>query len=188
MTSLKAASDMAQAMVDLRDTAAFQAKAVEFQRTISDALGRAIVAQQERATLLETVDELKKEVADLKAWEAQKQRYEMKDAGNGVIAYAVKEEARGSEPPHWICADCYEDAKESVLQPEIRFPGRTHHLVCIAARLISSFRADGCPPSRDLGDESLFMAVVRGTDFELTHYLRGQCLTGSFGGSFSPYT
>jgi hypothetical protein len=54
MTSLKAASDMAQAMVDLRDTAAFQAKAVEFQRTISDALGRAIVAQQERATLLET--------------------------------------------------------------------------------------------------------------------------------------
>jgi hypothetical protein len=131
MTSLKAASDIAQAMVDLRDAAAFQAKTIEFQRTISDALGRAIAAQQERAALLETVDELKKEVADLKEWETQKQRYELRETSDGgALAYALKDQARGTEPAHWICAQCYEDAKKSILQPETRFPGRNAVLVC----------------------------------------------------------
>jgi hypothetical protein len=130
MASLKAAKDIAEAMVGLRDAAAFQAKAIEFQSKIIDIQNAAFAAQEERSAFVERVGELEKQVARLEAWEAEKQRYELKDAGNGALAYALKGQYAGPEPAHWICASCYEDSKKSILQPETRFPGLTQHLLC----------------------------------------------------------
>lgn len=130
MSSLKAAKDIAQTMIGLRDAAAFQAKAIEFQSKILDAQNAAFAAQEERSALVERVHDLEQEVARLEAWDAEKQRYELKDVGSGALAYALKNEAGGTEPPHWICAKCYEDGKKSILQPETRNPGRTEWMVC----------------------------------------------------------
>jgi polyhydroxyalkanoate synthesis regulator phasin/ribosomal protein L32 len=130
MSSLKAAKDIAQTMVGLRDAATFQAKAIEFQSKIFDAMERAIASQEERAALVEKVSELEKEVAQLEAWETEKQRYELKDVGSGSLAFTLKPECAGSEPPHHICAQCYQHAQKSILQPETRFPGRSQWLVC----------------------------------------------------------
>lgn len=140
MSSLKGAKDIAETMIGLRDAAALQAKSIEFQSKILDAQSRAFAAQEERTSLVEQVREIEKEVARLKDWSSEKQRYELKELGNGTLAYAVKEAMRGSEPPHWICANCYEDGKKSLLQPETRFPGRTTVYVChgCSAELIAS--------------------------------------------------
>jgi hypothetical protein len=62
-TSLKAAKDLAEAMVDLRDAAAFQSKLLEFQSKLIDANSAAFAAQDERSTLLQRVSALEKEVA-----------------------------------------------------------------------------------------------------------------------------
>lgn len=130
LSSVKSAKDIAEAMIGLRDAQAIQAKALEFQSRIFDAMSSAIKVQEERATLLQSVEALKKEIAGLKAWEAQKQRYELKSVGVGALAYSLKKDAGGSEPPHWICPKCYEDGQRSILQPETRVPGRTQHLAC----------------------------------------------------------
>jgi hypothetical protein len=143
MSSLKAAKDIAETMIGLLDEAVMQAKVIEFQSKIADALSSAIAAQEERATLLQTVDDLKKEVANLKAWETQKQRYELRDAGNGALAYALKDDARSSDPAHWICAHCYDDAKRSILQPETRFRVGRIISFAIAARPTSSPKVGG---------------------------------------------
>jgi len=37
----------------------------------------------------------------------EKEKYELKKVGRG-IAYTLKPEAEGTEPPHLICARCYE--------------------------------------------------------------------------------
>jgi hypothetical protein len=52
LASLKAAKDVAVAMIGLRDTAAFQGKLIEFQSKIIDANDSAFAAQEERAALL----------------------------------------------------------------------------------------------------------------------------------------
>jgi hypothetical protein len=62
-TSLKAAKDLAETMVDLRDAAAFQSKLLEFQSKLIDANSAAFAAQDERSTLLQRVSALEKEVA-----------------------------------------------------------------------------------------------------------------------------
>ena len=151
VSSLKAAKDIAETMIGLRDTAAFQGKAIEFQSKILDSMSSAIAAQEERAALLQKIDALEKEVARLETWEAEKQRYELKDAGGGALAYALKEEARGSEPPHWICPQCYQDGKKSILQSEMRMPARRDTLVCHGCStdlILSGYREPTEIPSR----------------------------------------
>ena len=90
LASLKSAKDIAQAMVDLRDEAAFQAKAIEFQSTILDAQGAAFASEENRAALVNRVRDLEQQVTRMEAWESEKQRYGLKQLGQGTLAYAVK--------------------------------------------------------------------------------------------------
>ena len=78
LSSLKAAKDIAEAMISLRDTATFQAKLIEFQGKLIDANNAAFAAQDERTALLERIRDLEKQVTDLKAWDTEKQCYELK--------------------------------------------------------------------------------------------------------------
>jgi Zn finger protein HypA/HybF involved in hydrogenase expression len=116
LSSLKAAKDISQAMVGLGSAAAFQEKRLELQSKILDAQESAFTAQQERTTLLDRVSNLEKELANAKAWEAEKQRYELQSVHAGAFAYSLKPQALGAEPAHWLCAACYDKGQKSVLQ------------------------------------------------------------------------
>jgi hypothetical protein len=67
-------------------------------------------------------------VAELEAWEAEKQRYKLDHAGTGVFAYRLQGTMAGSEPIHCICATCYQHGKKSILQRHDR--GMNHYLHC----------------------------------------------------------
>jgi hypothetical protein len=120
VSSLKNASDILKAMVGLRDGALLQEKTIELQRVLLAAQADAVSAYSDQLTLLQRIGELEKQMAQMEAWETEKQRYELKDvsgsAGSGTYAYALKPEANGSEPSHWICAACYQRHKRSILQ------------------------------------------------------------------------
>jgi hypothetical protein len=139
--SLKAAKDIAEAMVGLRDAAAFQDKRLEFQSKIIDAQNSVFAANEERASLIETVRQLKEELASLKAWDAEKQKYELKQVPSyhGILAYAPKPETEGTEPSHWLCATCFQNRKTSVLQPE----GRAGAQVLVCHECGSDFYTQG---------------------------------------------
>jgi hypothetical protein len=116
LSSLIAARDIAQAMIGLRDTAAFQGKLIEFQSKIIDAQNSAMAANDERAALLETISKLKKEVADFEAWETEKKEYKLEEVDFGAFAYVSRTDTQAPEPAHWICTTCYGNRKKSLLQ------------------------------------------------------------------------
>jgi hypothetical protein len=116
LSSLGAAKDIAQTMIGLRDTAAFQGKLIEFQSKIIDAQNRAMTANDERTALLETIRKLEEKVADFEAWETEKQKYHLKEVDVGAFAYVLKPDTQTSEPAHWICTTCYGNKKKSLLQ------------------------------------------------------------------------
>lgn len=105
----KSMLDSAKGLKDMNDAAVRNAAVIELQEKI-------LAAQSEQATLVQRIRELEAEVADLKAWETEKQRYHLQAVATGAFAYALKPEAEGSEPPHWICAACYQNGRKSVLQ------------------------------------------------------------------------
>ena len=116
VSAFKAAKDIGESMIGLRDAAAFQAKLLEFQSKLIDANNAVFAAQDERSLLLQRVRELEEQVAELKTWTTKQERYELKNVGYSAFAYVLKKEERGTKPPHWVCAKCFEDKHISILQ------------------------------------------------------------------------
>ncbi|TFV69416.1 hypothetical protein E4K64_33330 [Bradyrhizobium frederickii] len=116
ITALKSANDIAQAMVGLRDAAAFQSKLIEFQNKIIEANASAFAAQDERAELLRKIADLDKQVEKLTAEKRKFDRYQLKDFGGNSFAYELKASEANGEPIHRACATCFQDERISILQ------------------------------------------------------------------------
>jgi hypothetical protein len=116
LTALKTSKDILQAMVGLHGAAAFNEKRLELQSKIMDAQSSVFLVNEERSALLKTVSDLEKQIADMKTWEGEKQRYVLKAVDSGAFVYPLKAGMENGEPPHWLCANCYENGKKSILQ------------------------------------------------------------------------
>lgn len=132
-SSIKSISDIAKTMIGMHDAKVFQAKANELLQVANDALHRALETQTAHLALLESERELKRQLAQVEDWAAEKQRYELTEIGFGVFAYAVKEAIRGAEPPHCLCAHCYQKGEKSILQTKGIYLGQ-HVLRCDACK------------------------------------------------------
>ena len=135
LESLKTAYDMAKAMLNLREAAAVQGRIIELQEAILSAQDSAIAAQHDQFSLLETIRELEKQKAELEAWDAEKDKYELtaieqENRAGKILVYVLKEEAGGSEPKHYLCPRCYQEKRKSILQPETLDIGQVNVLVC----------------------------------------------------------
>ena len=126
-SGLKTAIEITKTIVDVRDGAKLAA-------VKSELLGLLLEAQEEKLALVAQKRELAQRVSDLEAWDGEKERYDMKDVGQGCIAYTIKPEAQGAEPSHSICADCYQRGQKSILQPFTIPAGRAQGLRCHACR------------------------------------------------------
>lgn len=112
MTSLslfKTMLDMAKGLKDMNDATVRNAAVIELQEHI-------VSAKEAQSTLLDEIRGLKTQMAEMETWEAEKKRYELTDFGGGTFAYRLKETMSGGEPPHRICAHCYEDGHKAILQ------------------------------------------------------------------------
>jgi hypothetical protein len=49
-------------------------------------------------------------------WKTVVARYELKSIATSVFVYALKESADTSEPPHWLCPDCFHQERKSILR------------------------------------------------------------------------
>ena len=113
LSAIKTAFDIAKGLKDIDDAARRNAAVIELQEKL-------LVAQETQSALTEKIRDLEKEVADFERWDAEKQRYELKQLARGgaAFAYALKPEAQPPEPFHCICASCYQRRLKSILQFE----------------------------------------------------------------------
>jgi hypothetical protein len=81
-------------MVGLRDAEAFRSKSIELQETILRALDSGIEARQAYEKQLDELRALETELANLNAWNTEKQKYELKQNFGGGVAYMLKPDAR----------------------------------------------------------------------------------------------
>src|ERR1700731_4790349 len=85
VTSLKTASEIAKTLIGLKETSAIQTKVVELNGIILSAQSSALAAQSNQFTLLQKVRDLEAQIADLKAWDAEKNRYELAEIASGIF-------------------------------------------------------------------------------------------------------
>ncbi|HEY8006982.1 MAG TPA: hypothetical protein VIE66_09360 [Methylocella sp.] len=109
MSAIKSAFEIAKGLKDIDDVARRNAAVIELQEKI-------LAAQETQAQLIEAISNLKKRVAELEAWDGEKQRYELKSLAEGVFSYRLKKAMADSEPIHDLCTACYLRGKKSILQ------------------------------------------------------------------------
>ena len=107
--AVKTALDVAKGLKDISDATVRNNAVIELQELI-------LSAQQAQFALTEHISQLEKQVADCKAWEREKERYELKELMSGYFAYALKEGVGKVEPEHYLCASCYSNGKKEILQ------------------------------------------------------------------------
>jgi hypothetical protein len=116
---IKTLGSVAQAVTKLvniiKDTEARQV-AIELQGVILSLQNELLSMQSEHNELLKTKNELEKELMNFKDWEKTKSQYELKELIPGMFVYSYKKSDGASEPPHWLCTNCYNDGKKSILQ------------------------------------------------------------------------
>jgi len=118
ISSLKFAGDVAKSLLELKTLGDVQGKVIELQSAILSAQSSALSANAEQSAMVEEIRKLKEEIASVKAWESEKQRYKLANQWEaGGVAYALKETMANGEPPHLICTKCYQDSKKSILNP-----------------------------------------------------------------------
>jgi DNA-directed RNA polymerase subunit RPC12/RpoP len=104
-------------------------KVRQLEAAIIEAESRALAAYPAVAALEERVRDLTEENARMKAWERERDRYQLHELVPGAFVYRVKEEARGAEPVHAVCATCFQQGLKSILQ-EKDAPGRRRVAAC----------------------------------------------------------
>jgi hypothetical protein len=104
--------------------------AVSRNGAVIELQGQILAAQEDYSKLRQTVSALEAEVTGLKAWDAEKAKYELKMLETGSAVYMLKSSERGSEPAHWLCPNCYTQGKKGFLQPTGAHVGRSWIYKC----------------------------------------------------------
>lgn len=123
ISGLKIAGDIAKSFLELKSISDVQAKVIELQSAILSAQGSALSANADQAAMVEEIRALKEEISRVKAWETKKQRYKLHTPWAGAVVYALKESMSQGEPPHWICTQCYENGRPSILNYQLSGSG-----------------------------------------------------------------
>lgn len=120
ISSLQTAGQIAKAMSELTASIELKAKVIDLQSTILAAQNSALAAHSDQFAMIERIRNLEKEIANVKAWAEEKKRYKMMPPwGNSIlVVYGLKESSKGTDPPHWICAKCYDDGRRTILNPK----------------------------------------------------------------------
>lgn len=137
--SVLALSRMVQVGYEVRNANEINAAVAETFSKLTTAWSAALEAQEKQATLAKRVGELEKEIAELKNWDREAERYELCSIIMGFSTYRLKPGVEQGEPTHYLCAHCYSERKKSILQFSIP-AGYSCHAEC--PRCMNKFMLD----------------------------------------------
>ena len=126
LESLKAATDLVKSMNAVATQATINEVKLTLQQHIFDAREALSAAQEAQTATLKRIGELEQEIASFKNWEAEKQRYQLETLPPGIHVYGLKRGMEQGEPPHKICATCYNQGFKSLLHIVGQGNGLTH--------------------------------------------------------------
>ena len=120
ISSINGIGDLVDRIIKARDAVQIAELKIELQGKVLTAFQGATAAQARELEMGDTIRELKDRIVKLESWEAEKQRYELKQLAPGVVVRSLKAEMSNGEPPHDICANCYNRGEKRHIQQTVR--------------------------------------------------------------------
>lgn len=118
VSSFTTLNAITKATIGLRDAVKLNDKIVEFQQAMIEANGHVLSVQQEYFSMTAEVQKLKDENVRLKNWATEKEKYVLRQIGDGVFAYVEKQFMGDFESAQKFCSNCFDQEIKSLLQGE----------------------------------------------------------------------
>jgi hypothetical protein len=116
IAGLKTVGELASLLIKMNVDNAVTQKAIEANTAIINAQTLMLELQAKYQELLVQKDELEKRLIQIENWDAEAQKYALTEIVEGVFVYALKADQKDGAPAHWLCPDCYQNKKKSILQ------------------------------------------------------------------------
>lgn len=148
---VKVLKDILAAAHELKDSTALTAAVNEVHGKLVIAFESVINSQKDRFAMQERVSELEKEIAAIKDWKEECERYTLTEIGKGVFAFVVKPDCQNGEPSHKLCCACFGKRQKGYLQ-FFRHDGLGDHfkcdlchaeILCVSHNYLRSVRNEG---------------------------------------------
>lgn len=97
--------------------------------SVLDIQQQLLTAQTREYDLLSRCRALEEEIAHAREWRAEATRYVLRSVDGGVVRQRKANDASGN-PPHWLCANCFEEQRKSYLQRDPKIVGDRHVWKC----------------------------------------------------------
>lgn len=107
LASFSHINNIVKTFFEARDRAINLEQVNALQSEIASIYAGYLALQQQAFALAAEKDNLKKEIASFETWNNEAERYKLVRVRDSVFAYALKESHANGEPPHWLCANCY---------------------------------------------------------------------------------
>lgn len=120
--SLNVLNNWVQAHRTLRNFNELSSAVAEVYSKLLTAQDAALAAQKEQAALAQRVGVLEAEIAQLKDWNREAERYQLTEIAPSILAYRVKPGKESGEPAHTLCPNCFTKREKSILQADTPDP------------------------------------------------------------------
>lgn len=116
VTGIKATIEVAKGLKSSYDAHTItQAQSEILERLLAIQMD-ALALQEKHSTLINEKDELAKKLVQFEQWEKTESEYELQEIERGKFVYSSKNSQQSKKPTHWLCTQCWEDRKKSILQ------------------------------------------------------------------------
>jgi rubrerythrin len=115
---IRTITSTAKRLADTREEVKVNEVAIQLQGIVLDLQAEMMMIQSDYQNVLRSKEELEKKLIEQEAWDKEGARYHLNRA-DGIWAnyvYALNVTNPAVEPPHWLCSNCYQNKKKSILQ------------------------------------------------------------------------
>lgn len=116
IAALRAATEIVGGLIAARDLHKFSGDLIELQNKIISANLGISTLQDQLSTLKDQKRDLEDKLRASENWQAELDRYILKDFGEETFAYVLKPGREQGEPRHYLCANCVQKRSKSILQ------------------------------------------------------------------------
>jgi hypothetical protein len=112
--------------------------------TLMDLQQQMMQGQLEQMALVKKITELEETLRLTQARANLLDQYELLSVGPGKVAYALKQEFKGTQPAHLCCNNCYDNGKRSLFEGQKPYKGWMNFL-CSACKYCLSIELTYVP-------------------------------------------
>jgi hypothetical protein len=98
----------------------------EVNSNLMDATAVALASQEKQSQLASRISDLEKKLEEVEDWKRRFSRYQLHEFPTGTFAYALKAGMEDKGPFYFVCANCINSGKISILQPS----EQRNYLIC----------------------------------------------------------